>query len=63
MEDNGQHCSALIIAARNGHDKVVHMLLSKFSPPLEQEGRVMSDECVVEGATALWCAAGTLHSP
>lgn len=34
------------------------MLLSKFSPDLEQEGIVKFDDYVIEGASALWCAAG-----
>ncbi|XP_076259680.1 protein fem-1 homolog B isoform X1 [Rhynchophorus ferrugineus] len=60
-EDNGQECSPLIAAARYGHDKVVHILISKFSPNLEQEGTVKFDSYVVEGATALWCAACAGH--
>lgn len=58
VEDEGQHCTPLIIAARYGHEKVVKMLLSKFSPNLEQEGTVKFDGYVIEGASALWCAAG-----
>lgn len=61
VEDEGQHCTPLIIAARYGHDKVVKMLLSKFSPDLEQEGTVKFDGYVIEGASALWCAAGAGH--
>lgn len=58
MEEDGQRCSPLIVAARHGHDKVVKMLLSKFKPDLEQEGTVKFDGYVIEGASALWCAAG-----
>lgn len=58
VEDEGQHCTPLIIAARYGHEKVVKMLLSKFTPDLEQEGTVKFDGYVIEGASALWCAAG-----
>ncbi|KAF2904721.1 hypothetical protein ILUMI_01458 [Ignelater luminosus] len=61
VEDEGQHCTPLIIAARYGHEKVVKMLLSKFQPNLEQEGTVKFDGYVIEGASALWCAAGAGH--
>ncbi|KAJ8977475.1 hypothetical protein NQ317_001757 [Molorchus minor] len=47
----------LIVASRYGHDKVVKMLLAKFNPDLEQEGTVKFDGYVIEGASALWCAA------
>lgn len=56
--DDGQQCTPLIIAARYGHDKVLKMLLSKFDLDLEQEGIVKFDDYVIEGASALWCAAG-----
>lgn len=61
VEDEGQHCTPLIIASRYGHEKVVKMLLSKFNPDLEQEGTVKFDGYVIEGASALWCAAGAGH--
>lgn len=57
MEEDGQECTPLIVAAKRGHDKVVRMLLTKFQPNLEQEGIVKFDGYVVEGASALWCAA------
>lgn len=60
-EEDGQKCSPLIIAARNGHDKVVRMLLSKYNPNIEQEGTVKFDGYVIEGASPLWCAAGAGH--
>lgn len=59
IEEDGQRCSPLIVAARHGHDTVVKMLLSKFKPDMEQEGTVKFDGYVIEGASALWCAAGT----
>ncbi|XP_024939471.1 protein fem-1 homolog B isoform X2 [Cephus cinctus] len=37
------------------------MLLEKFKPDLEQEGTVKFDGNVIEGASALWCAAGAGH--
>ncbi|XP_013788566.1 protein fem-1 homolog B-like [Limulus polyphemus] len=58
VEEEGQKCTPLIIAAKNGHDKVVKMLLSKFNPDIEKEGTVQFDGYVIEGATPLWCAAG-----
>lgn len=61
VEEDGQKCTPLVIAARNGHDKVVKMLLTKFHPDIEQEGTVRFDGYVIEGASALWCAAGGGH--
>ena len=58
VEDGGQRCAALLIAARNGHNKTVKMLLEKFGADLEQEGRVKFDDFTIDGASALWCAAG-----
>ncbi|XP_066249230.1 protein fem-1 homolog B isoform X1 [Euwallacea similis] len=60
-DEEGQECSPLVTAARFGHDKVVRILLTKFSPNLEQEGVVKFDGYVIEGATALWCAACAGH--
>ncbi len=57
-EEDGQRSTPLIIAARNGHDKVVKLLISRFRINLEQEGVVKFDGFKVEGATALWCASG-----
>nr|XP_034191948.1 protein fem-1 homolog B [Osmia lignaria] len=61
LEEDGQQCTPLIIAARYGHDKVVKILLDKFKPDLEQEGTVKFDGYVIEKASALWCAAGAGH--
>lgn len=57
VEEDGQKCTPLIIAARNGHERAVCALL-KFNPDLEQEGTVKFDGYVIEGASPLWCAAG-----
>jgi len=59
--DCDQHCTPLIIAARNGHSKVVDVLLSSHRANVECEGVVKFDGHVIEGATALWCAAGAGH--
>lgn len=60
VEEEGQKCTPLLIAARNGHEKAVRTLL-KFHPDLEQEGTVKFDGYVIEGASPLWCAAGAGH--
>lgn len=61
LEDDGQYCTPLIVAARYGRIKVVKILLDKFKPDLEQEGSVKFDGYIIERATALWCAAGAGH--
>ena len=57
IEEDGQQCTPLIVAARCGHEKVVK-ILTNFSSKLEIEGTVKFDGFVIEGASALWCAAG-----
>ncbi|CAL8260164.1 unnamed protein product [Merluccius merluccius] len=57
----GQRSTPLIIAARNGHDKVVRLLLDHYRVDTEQTGTVRFDGYVIDGATALWCAAGAGH--
>nr|CAD7605108.1 unnamed protein product [Timema genevievae] len=61
VEEDGQRCTPLIIAARQGHEKVVKMIVQEFKPDLEQEGTVKFDGYVIEGASSLWCAAGAGH--
>ncbi|XP_018327967.1 protein fem-1 homolog B isoform X2 [Agrilus planipennis] len=61
VEEDGQRCTPLIVASRYGHEKVVKMILSRFNPDLECEGTVKFDGYVIEGASALWCAAGAGH--
>ena len=60
-EADGQKTTPLIIAARNGEEKVVQVLLTNFNVNIEQTGVVKFDGYVIEGATALWCAAGAGH--
>lgn len=55
--EDGQRCTSLIVAARYGQNRVVKMLIDKFKPDLEQEGTVKFDGYVIDGASALWCAA------
>ncbi|CAF89739.1 unnamed protein product [Tetraodon nigroviridis] len=50
----GQKSTPLIIAARNGHDKVVRLLLDHYQVDTEQVGTVRFDGYVIDGATALW---------
>nr|XP_023670921.1 protein fem-1 homolog B [Paramormyrops kingsleyae] len=57
----GQRSTPLIIAARNGHAKVVRLLLDHYGVDTEQTGTVRFDGYVIDGATALWCAAGAGH--
>ena len=59
--DGEQSCSPLIIAARNGHGAVVTSLIGGYNTDLESEGTVKFDGHVIDGATALWCAAGAGH--
>ncbi|RZF44658.1 hypothetical protein LSTR_LSTR000610 [Laodelphax striatellus] len=60
-DEYGQNCTPLIVAARNGHEKVIKLLISRFNPDLEQEGSVKVENYVIEGASALWCAADSGH--
>ncbi|XP_077425034.1 protein fem-1 homolog B [Vanacampus margaritifer] len=57
----GQRSTPLIVAARNGHDKVVRLLLEHYRVDTEQTGTTRFDGYVIDGATALWCAAGAGH--
>ena len=66
-----------MIASRNGHHKAVTTLIAKFGPgshvdpdgntkdkkllDLEVTGTVKFDGYTIEGATALWSAAGAGH--
>jgi len=59
--DGEQSCTPLIIAARNGHSTVVTTLLTNYNTDVEAEGTVKFDGHMIEGATALWCAAGAGH--
>ncbi|XP_061696607.1 protein fem-1 homolog B [Syngnathoides biaculeatus] len=60
-QQGGQRFTPLIVAARNGHDKVVRLLLDHYRVDTEQTGTARFDGYVIDGATALWCAAGAGH--
>ena len=63
LQEDGQKCTPLIIAARYGHQALVKMLIDKFHINLESEGTVKDDGInITEGVTALWCAAGTVFN-
>ncbi|KAG8039160.1 hypothetical protein G9C98_003467 [Cotesia typhae] len=61
LDEDGQKSTPLIIAARYGHNRVVKMFIEKFKMDIEEEGTVKFDGYVIEGASALWCAAGAGH--
>ncbi|KAG7473335.1 hypothetical protein MATL_G00094700 [Megalops atlanticus] len=56
-----QRLTPLLIAAQNGHETVVKLLLEHYRVDTEQTGTVIFDGYVFEGATALWCAARAGH--
>ncbi|XP_002736746.1 protein fem-1 homolog B-like [Saccoglossus kowalevskii] len=60
-EHGGQKCTPLVIASRNGHNSVVKLLLEQYKADAEQEGIVKFNGYIIEGASALWCAAGAGH--
>uniref|UniRef100_A0A8D8KEN4 Protein fem-1 homolog B n=1 Tax=Culex pipiens TaxID=7175 RepID=A0A8D8KEN4_CULPI len=60
-EEDRQVYTPLIAAAMRGHYDVVHILLTQLRPNLEKEGCVKFDGHLIEGASALWVAAGAGH--
>lgn len=59
--EDEQKTTPFLIAARNGHCSVVRLLLTQYGVDIEQTGTVKFDGFVIDGATALWCAAGAGH--
>uniref|UniRef100_A0A1B0C9Y2 Putative ankyrin repeat protein n=1 Tax=Lutzomyia longipalpis TaxID=7200 RepID=A0A1B0C9Y2_LUTLO len=53
--------SPFMVAAYHGHACVLKMLLERFKPDLENECPLNYDGTLIEGVTALWCAAGAGH--
>ena len=60
-EEDGQNTTPLIIAARNGNEDVVHVLLNVFCVNTELTGTVKFENETVAGVTALWSAAAAGH--
>ena len=60
-EEGGQVATPLIIAARNGNETVVHVLLNIYRVDTEQTGTVTFNEEKRYKATALWCASAAGH--
>ena len=60
-ESEEQKCTALVIASRNGHNTVVKLLLGQYGVNIEQTGTVKFNGYTIEGASALWAAAGAGH--
>jgi Fem-1 family protein b len=52
------------VAACNGHLNMVQVILDEFKSEevLESSGKVLLGGYVIEGATALWCAAGSVRT-
>ncbi|XP_058063001.1 protein fem-1 homolog B isoform X2 [Anopheles bellator] len=56
-EDEHQIYTPLIVATLNGHQRVVHILLTLAQPNLEKEGCVKLHGELTDGVPALWVAA------
>lgn len=46
-----------MVAALHGSENVIRTLMENFNPERELEGTVKFEGYVIEGASALWCAA------
>lgn len=60
-EDGDLKATPLIVAAMNGHEHNVNLLISNYDPDIEKEGSIQFDGYLIEGATALWVASGFGH--
>ncbi|CAH1277158.1 FEM1B [Branchiostoma lanceolatum] len=60
-DSQGQAAPPLVIAAKNGHCKVVRFILETYEISVDQTGVVKFDGYIIEGASSLWCAAGRGH--
>lgn len=59
IEDDGHILTPLVAACRYGREKVVEMLLANYKIDLEKRCTVKFDGHIVNGASALWVAAGS----
>ena len=59
----GQKMTGLMVAAKDGSVEVAKMILERCEPDLGQVGTVIIEGHTIEGASALWCAAGAGHLP
>ena len=60
---SGQKMTGLMLAAKDGYVEVAKMILERCEPDLGQVGTVIIEGHTIEGASALWCAAGAGHLP
>ena len=60
---SGQKMTGLMVAAKNGSVEVAKTILERCEPDLGQVGTVIIEGHTIEGASALWCAAGAGHLP
>ena len=58
---SGQKLTGLMIAAKHGLAEVAKIILEECEPDLSREGTVIIENHTIEGASALWCAAGAGH--
>lgn len=59
IEDDGQILTPLTAACRYGREKVVEMLLGNEKIDLDKRCTIKFDGHMVNGASALWIAAGS----
>lgn len=57
----GQKMTGLMVAAKRGRAEVARIILEECAPDLRKEGTVIIEHHTIEGASALWCAAGAGH--
>ena len=58
---SGQKLTGLMHAAKHGLADVARIILEECEPDLSKEGTVIIENHTIEGASALWCAAGAGH--
>ncbi|CAF1260401.1 unnamed protein product [Didymodactylos carnosus] len=57
IQDRKSKCNILILAANNGFYKIVEAILKRFNVNVELEGFIKYENQIIDGVTALWCAA------